>query len=429
MKVGFASIDITPTLGQVIPGLFGPRIATGVLDPLQTTACVIREDNQQVVIIGADAVSFSRATADNIRSGIATALQMPASNIIIAASHTHCGGPANDVLGSEADMAYLDFCAERMITAATVAAHQGQPALSAQIAGRHAGWSFNRRFIMRDGSEKTQPGKNNQDKMEPAGPTDPELGLIAFRKTDGTPLGAIAGFACHPTCIFGTEFSGDFPSYWRSALRKALHPEFTMVFLNGACGDIAQTDFTNPGTNEHGVEWARKMGTALADRTTELMDSAHYETGPGIKTAHGSTHVAYRQPEQPALEAARELVASDAPWQREKWLARDLILLAERLGGRTGTDCPVTAFRIGRALLAAAPWQPFCEFGLRIKKDFPDRPVLIAAFANGMLGYVPTPQAFAGGGYEPTLCRGSCLAVDAGEKITAEIRRGLQSLA
>ena len=54
---------------------------------------------------------------------------------------------------------------------------------------------------------------------------------------------------------------------------------------------------------------------------------------------------------------------------------------------------------------------------------------LVATFANGMLGYVPTPQAFEGGGYEPTLCRGSKLVPDAGGRIADESVRLLRGLA
>jgi hypothetical protein len=56
MEVGFATRDITPAIGKHIPGLFGPRVSTGVLDPLLATACVIREGDRVAAIVGADAV-------------------------------------------------------------------------------------------------------------------------------------------------------------------------------------------------------------------------------------------------------------------------------------------------------------------------------------------------------------------------------------
>lgn len=428
MKVGFATRDITPGIGKVIPGLFGPRISTGTLDPLQATACVIRNQNNMIAIVAADAVSFSCSSADRIRTSISSAIGIAKRKVVIAASHAHCGGPTNDVLGSDSDSHYLDQCLAR-ITEAALEAHRAlQPAECAQMTGEHNGWSFNRRFTMRDGSEETQPAKGHPDIIAAAGPVDPEVGVIAFRGMRGNPLGAIASFACHPTCVFGTQFTGDYPSCWRSSLREILHPDFTLVFLNGACGDISQKDFTNTDSNESGIAWARNMGRALAEKTRSLITLGEYTKDIDLKTAHGGIDVAYRRPSPADFDAARSLLSSDAPWNREKWIARDVVLLAEQLGDCQSVTCHVDAMRIGETLMAVAPWQPFCEYGLRIKSSVPDRPVLLGTFANGMLGYVPTPRAFAGGGYEPTLCRGSKLTPDAGDRIVKEHVRVLGQL-
>jgi len=423
IEVGFSTRDITPAVGAVIPGGFSPRISTAILDRLQTTACVVRHGKDTVAVIGIDVVSLSCITADRIRAAVTTGIGIPEQNIIVAASHTHGGGPSIDVLGSEADTAYLDLCVRRVGEAATEAHRKLQPATCAHVAGNVEGWSFNRRFTMRDGSEATQPAKGHPDIVAPAGPTDPELGVIAFRTRGGVPLGAIASFACHPTVIWGDTFTGDFPAYWRSSLREKAHSDFKLVFLNGACGDIGPTNFADTNVREGGVAWAGKMGEALANATISLMESAEYADSVELKAAHGSVRVAYRHPTDAALDAARSLVADDSPWDPKKWQARDVILLAEQLGTARDVACRVDVFRIGSAIIAAAPWQPFCEFGLKIKAGAVDRPVLLATFANGMLGYVPTPAAFRGGGYEPTLCRGSKLDPGAGEKIVGEFLR------
>ena len=59
----------------------------------------------------------------------------------------------------------------------------------------------------------------------------------------------------------------------------------------------------------------------------------------------------------------------------------------------------------------------FCEFGLRIKKASRHPWTWVVSLANDYIGYVPTPQAFVGGGYEPRTARSSKLAPDAGQKI------------
>lgn len=428
IEAGFSTRDITPAAGSVIPGGFSPRLSTGTLDPLQATVCVIRNQKHTAAVIGVDMVSLACVTADRIRANVAADTGISEQDIIVAASHTHGGGPSNDVLGSEADEGYLSLCVSRIGEAAIEAYEKLQPVTCAHASGDFEGWAFNRRFKMRDGSEASQPSKGNPEIVMPAGPVDPELGVIAFRTRNGTPLGAIASFACHPTVIWGNTFTGDFPAYWRSSLREKLHPDFEFVFLNGACGDIAQIDFANPNVREGGIDWARDMGEALANKTLCLIESVDYAESVNLITVHGMTRVEYRHPTETALESARSLIASDSPWNSKKWQARDVVLLAEELGQTRDVACRVDMIGIGSAIIAAAPWQPFCEFGLSIKAGAPDRLILLAAFANGMLGYVPTRAAFRGGGYEPTLCRGSKLAPDAGEKIVAESIRLLNKL-
>lgn len=423
LKAAFATQDITPPVGAAVPGGFAPRASTGVLDPLQVRACVIEGSPESVAIVGVDAVSLRFDIVEKARRRIKEACGIAERNVIIAASHTHSGGPSNDVLGTDSDDTYCDLIAARTAEAVIAAHVRLEDVDVACASGTCEGWAFNRRFKMRGGGERTNPGKENPDRLKRAGPDDPEVGVIAFRTAEGRLLGAIGNFACHSTVVGGTQFSGDYAAYWQRALHELAGPEFTLVFLNGACGDINQIDFTNPDVRETGVEWARLMGDALARETMRVVESATFENQARVIAAHGEAEVSYRRPTPEALAEARSLLDSDAPWNGEKWLARDRVLLAQQIGDARGVSCPVDVVRVGDAAIAAAPWQPFCEFGLNIKAGSGCRPTLVAAFANGMLGYVPTPQGFEGGGYEPTLCRGSKLQPNAGDAIVAETIR------
>ena len=57
-RAGFAATDITPAVGQAVPGGFAPRASTGVLHPLQARACVVAGEPETVAIVGVDAVSL-----------------------------------------------------------------------------------------------------------------------------------------------------------------------------------------------------------------------------------------------------------------------------------------------------------------------------------------------------------------------------------
>jgi hypothetical protein len=88
----------------------------------------------------------------------------------------------------------------------------------------------------------------------------------------------------------------------------------------------------------------------------------------------------------------------------------------------------VQIMRIGSAGLIAVPAEYFCQYGLDIQECSPFDPTFIVSLANGCVGYVPTPQAFVGGGYEPRTARSSKLRPDAGDRITATAIRLLHDV-
>ena len=81
------------------------------------------------------------------------------------------------------------------------------------------------------------------------------------------------------------------------------------------------------------------------------------------------------------------------------------------------------ALLLGDHVIAAVPGEYFVEFGLRIKEKVWPKRALIASCANGMVGYLPTREAFSRGGYETTLYGGTRLAHNAGDRITSAMIR------
>ena len=77
----------------------------------------------------------------------------------------------------------------------------------------------------------------------------------------------------------------------------------------------------------------------------------------------------------------------------------------------------VQALRVGPLAIATNGAEYFCEYGLRIKQCSPVKPTWFVGYANDYLGYVPTAQAFAAGGYEPRTARNSRFASDAGQRL------------
>jgi hypothetical protein len=114
---------------------------------------------------------------------------------------------------------------------------------------------FNRRFKLKSGKSATHPGKGNAEIIMPAGPVDPELGVIAAWNKNGKLIGCIVNYACHATC-HDDGVSADWIYYMEKVIQGAMGKNCNVVFLNGACGDVTQVDNQSLSPNEFGEKWS-----------------------------------------------------------------------------------------------------------------------------------------------------------------------------
>jgi hypothetical protein len=95
-----------------------------------------------------------------------------------------------------------------------------------------------------------------------------------------------------------------------------------------------------------------------------------------------------------------------------------MIAAVAREAAAEGTQAAeVQALGIGEHLLVGMPGELFAALGLAVKQAAYPWWALVVGLANGMVGYVPTREAFNRGGYETTLSTVSKLAPEAGEQL------------
>jgi len=267
LQAGFGTVDITPEIGASIPGGWKAVPGRGVLDPLLVAACVVTDGTTPVALVGVDGIFIGGDTVKQARERIARNTKIPGANVLVAASHTHTGGPLLLCHGVEADPRYQERVASAVAKAVEDAWASLQPCEVGVGLGKEDTISFNRRFLMKDGKEITHPGKpgtpHHREIVRPAGPIDPDVGVLAARKPDGKVLGVVVNFACHGTAVGGDLFSSDYIGPLRKHLKKSYGESAQVVFLNGACGDITQVDNQSPG-NDFGPARAEMMGSKLA---------------------------------------------------------------------------------------------------------------------------------------------------------------------
>ncbi|MGQ9519015.1 MAG: neutral/alkaline non-lysosomal ceramidase N-terminal domain-containing protein [Candidatus Fervidibacter sp.] len=428
MQAGFAQTDITPEVGAVIPGGFKKRISTGIHDPLHATAFVVSDGQTIAAIVSVDALSVKRSIVQSARNLAQSRCKIPAQNIMVAATHTHSGGPIANAFECEANENYCQFVAEQIAEAIVKAKENMTDVRLGTAVGHENRIAFNRRFVMKNGRHQTHPGKGNPDIVRPAGPTDPNVGVIAVQDKSGDMLGFMVNFACHCTVMGGTEFSADYPFFIAETLRKEFGEQCLTLFLQGASGDVTQVANTLQREPEFGEKWAWKIGTRLGGEVVKTVALMEFVESAPIQVAHSTVRLSRRKVPEKLLEEAKRILSEDGVPDVERIYARELVLLSEEVSKEPLVEAETQVMAIGQTAIVAIPGELFCSFGLDIKRGSPFPTTLIATCANGMVGYLPTPEAFKGGGYEVRLARSSQLMPDAGNQLVGEAIKLLQSL-
>jgi len=427
LHVGFGTADITPTEGMPIIGGFIPKPGKGVRDKCWAVACVIHDGTNSVALVGTDTLLIGKNTVLNARRMIQKDTKIPGENVLVGASHTHSGGPAGEGPGREENAEYLDKLAKGIHSAVFSAWHSLHAAEIGIGVGKEDGISFNRRFLMRNGREITHPGKpgtaHHAEIVRPAGPIDPDVGVLAARDAKGKITGVVVNFACHSTVVGGDLFSPDYPGYIRKHL-QARYGDIPVVFLLGACGDITQVNNLSPG-RESGLEYADMMGMKLAAVAQQAIGRMSWLKEAPVAATTETALLHYRA--QPDVDAERPPFGLGSGQEEVYELGRKIVA-EQRTKHPKGIAAEVQAIRIGPLSIASNGAEYFCDYALRIKQCSPFATTFFASLSNEALGYIATAQAFMGGGYEVRTGRASQFSVDAGQRLLESAVKALGKL-
>ncbi len=438
MKAGFAEADITPSIGMEQPGGYGKSYHRSFHDPCKVRAAVLDDGRRRVAIVGIDGLAVHREMVLDARKSIARRTGIPAEAILICAAHSHSSGPLYGVRRGEYDHAlplvqklaydqstlvdaeYYAHVQEQIIAAVCQADASRVEALCGVGRGNEGHVSFNRRFRMKNGLTYTHPGQNNPDIVAPAGPIDPEVGVIGVWDKQGKLLGCMVDFACHATTSPG-GISANYVYYLEQTIRGVFGPKTVVVFLAGACGDVTQVDNLNPSTNPDAEPWAQRVGGSVGAEAVKVLVAMRPAALAPVDAKSVVLEISRRRPTPQRVRKCLELVQKDAKevGPAEWSFAKEIVLLDVILAKQPTVEVEVQAIQVGPAVLVANPSEFFCQLGLDIKAKSRFAFTFPVTLANGCVGYVPTVEAFAehGGGYETRLTSYSNLEITAGPRI------------
>lgn len=444
IKAGFGETDITPAPGTEIPGGYVKAFAQSVHDPCKVRAAVFDDGRKTVAIVGVDALVAPRPVVERARAAISHRCGIAPECVMIAASHSHTSGPVGMVLPGEFDHAsplvqrlayeisscasapYLDFLVDQIVNAVAMAFEKRKMSWLSFGSGEESRVAFNRRFRMKNGLTYTHPGRGHPDIVGAAGPIDPEVGVIGAWDEHGALLGCVVNYACHGTTN-PDGISANWIYYLEKTIRGAMDSAATVVFLQGASGDITQVDNMSPYVEPSGEESASRVGGCVGAEVVKVLLMAARGGALSVDALSKTWQINRRMPGPERVRQSLEIVQkTQEEAGHANWIfAKELVLLDSLLEKSKAAGVEAQAIRVGPAIFLTSPAELFVELGLEIKRrsGFPFTwPVELA---NGCAGYVPTEGAFGpeGGGYETRLTCYSNLEHSAGRQmVDAAIR-------
>jgi hypothetical protein len=413
-RVGAAATVITPPEGTPLAGYYSERGSKTVLDDIYSKAVVLEVGDTRAALVVCDLISLPRHVVTEARRQIEAATGIPGAHVMISATHTHTGpviareSSLDELVGATSDLGrrYTEKLPELIAKSVTDANKKLAPARASAALGKEEGVSFNRRFHMKDGTVNWNPAKRQPDVVRPAGPIDPDVGVVYFDTPKNAPVATYVNFAMHPDTVGGEGVSADYPGVLSKLLGEYRGPDMLTVFANGCCGNINHRDigWLDP---QKGPKEAHRIGTLLAGSV--LRTTPHLKPVPADTLRIKSEVV--KLPLAPItdadVEAANEVVKrvkEPATKFLDKVKAFRVLDVAARKGKPWEVEVQVIA--LGDQLAwVSLPGEIFTELGLAVKKGSPYPHTLIAELANGSIGYVPDRSAYPQGNYEVVSAR------------------------
>lgn len=410
LRAGVAQVDITPPTGVGMAGYYSERLAEGTLDPLGAQAMVLEKDGVRAAVVTLDLISTTRGMVEATREAVEASAAVPGANVLICASHAHTGPVLTGGRGinwhaaGEATQRWNAGLPQKVAQAVAEAAARLAPAAVRAASGQAAGLTYNRRFFLEDGSVGWNPGKLNPRVVRPAGPTDPEVGLLQVDLAGAAPrpLALAVNFAMHPDTTGGTRWSADYPGALSRLVSLWRGEEVVTLFANGCSGNLNHID----------VAWPEaQKGPAEAHRIGVILAAAVFQASKGLKpVGEGPLQVRLRRLELPvppvdesevgwAREVAEKVRVGEAPPFLEQVRAFRVLDIAAQEGRPLVVE--LQAISLGRDFAwLSLPGEVFVELGLAIKASSPFPHLHICELANGSIGYIPNHKAYAEGAYE-----------------------------
>lgn len=435
LKVGFAKVNVNPPMGIDVTGYYKVRKADGILDDLEIVATAISQNGKTILIMTIDNCGINKEVMKEFKQKITDRTGVPAEAIYIHVTHTHTGPRVLPKPEDQLQADYKTLLFSRFPDVAQFAIEDLKPAKMGYGVGEAKKVAFIRRYKMKDGTTKTNPGVNNPDIVEPIGQLDESVNVVRFDR-EGAETVVLVNFANHPDVVGGNKISADWPGLTRTFVEKSLD-NTKCIFLNGAQGDVNHVNVhpTKGDFNDmfhdfdgcsRGYGHARHIARVVTGAVMSVYDKVEYVDVDDINYSLNYVQVAVNKADPKDLPLAHKyndlhLAGRDDEIPFKAMMLTTVVAEAMRMVRLENEpdfyQLPFSAVSIGKVALFGIPGEPFNAIGRGVKKAEGWDLIIPTCLTNGSEGYYPMQDSYDEGGYE---ARTSTFKAGTAEKIIEE---------
>jgi hypothetical protein len=387
MKAGTAQIEITPPPGLELAGFAKrPQPSTASLDPLFVRALYLEDGGQRLLWVHSDVLGVTEALVTRLRRVLGAELAIPHSNILVSATHTHSAPATIQLTGcGRVEPAFVTEFESRGRRAAHLAVKDSEAC----------------RLVSAEGVCDLGVDRRHFASAH----TDPRVTALGWLRKDGSFKTAFLNYAMHPVCLRADAMSADWPGAAAGALSEALPGKPTVLVSSGACGNI------NPPavgvTHAQVSDWGRQIAESVSNKLLAAPSLRGGSNGTGLRVIVSRGPIPIEDWNAGQVEDYAKACLADPVGCGEfgdtfrlavtTW--RSSMLDRLRCHEPAKVQAELGLISLGQTSILTVNGEIFSRFNALVASAARG-PVCTVAYANGMLGYIPSAEAYDEGGYE-----------------------------
>ncbi|PGT14822.1 MULTISPECIES: neutral/alkaline non-lysosomal ceramidase N-terminal domain-containing protein [Bacillus cereus group] len=385
-KIGVCKVDITPPLGIDFIGYHRDTGINNIEERIYGTIFVFEKDEIKTVFISIDNIGMLVEDTNIIRERVASELHLPFERITVVYTHTHSGP---ETVGDDPLVqSYKTILVNNVV--------HGAIAANNNLKLCEVGWGVTKSDIGVNRRERTSDGKAKMG-TNIEGVVDNRIGMLAIRDAETKELSGIVVFCtAHPNVLKGDSdvLSADYPGMTREILEKIV--SCPVIIVQGAAGNV---NAKYRGSREA----LKQMAYILSGHVLTMLPTVTYSPIVKLRTISSTVQMQLKDiPEKDEIRRMAQFTERHWGVNTDEWLT--IVLEKHKQNIRQlSIDLEVQLFQINDGMFSGIPMEPFSETALEMKESLQNERAFFGGYMNGYIGYLPSKEEYAYGGYEVEL--------------------------